>query len=225
MEELFLDNFKYLLNKKTHVKITPEICFDGILTDIGDDIVVVFDGQRYVYIPLVHVHKIRLSRSDEEIGEPTGFLLSKQTESISYHTILTNAKMLFIEIHVLGNQSLHGYITDVLNDYFVFYSPIYKTMYISLDHLKWLTPCNQNITPYTLNKELLPVRPSITIASPSWEEQLKKLENNFVVFDMGEESDKIGLLKKIENNLIELITANGETVHLNLTHIKSVHAP
>nr|WP_155891025.1 DUF2642 domain-containing protein [Ectobacillus panaciterrae] len=215
-----------LLKKQIIVKITGEKFFEGILTDVGNDILVLFDGQRYLYIPLLHVHKIKLSdKTNGEISQPTGFSLSEQVKSISYRSILTNAKGLFTEIQVVGNQSLHGYITNVLSDYLVFYTPVYKTMLISLHHLKWLTLYNPNVTPYTLSMESLPIKLSNTPLQRSWEEQLKKVEGNLVIFDMGEDPDKIGLLKKVKDNLIELVTANGETMHLKLTHIKSVHVP
>jgi hypothetical protein len=215
-----------LLKKQIIVKISGEKFFEEILTDIGNDILVLFDGQRFLYIPLLHVHKIRLSDNiNEEIDQPIGFSLSEQVKSISYRSILTNSKGLFTEIQVVENQSLHGYITNVLNDYLVFYTPVYKTMLISLYHLKSLTLYNSNVTPYTLNIESLPIKLSNTPLQCSLEEQLKKVEGNLVVFDMGKDPDKIGLLKKVEDNLIELVTANGETMYLKLTHIKSVHVP
>ncbi|WP_028401231.1 hypothetical protein [Bacillus panaciterrae] len=221
-----MKNIMQLLKKQIIVKITGEKFFEGILTDVGNDILVLFDGQRYLYIPLLHVHKIKLSdKTNGEISQPTGFSLSEQVKSISYRSILTNAKGLFTEIQVVGNQSLHGYITNVLSDYLVFYTPVYKTMLISLHHLKWLTLYNPNVTPYTLSMESLPIKLSNTPLQRSWEEQLKKVEGNLVIFDMGEDPDKIGLLKKVKDNLIELVTANGETMHLKLTHIKSVHVP
>lgn len=165
------------------------------------------------------------SITNEEISHPNEFSLAKEIASISYRSILTNAKGLLTKIYITENQSLDGYITNVLSDYFVFYSPVYKTMFISSHHLKWLTLYKQNVTPYTISKEALPVNPSNTPLCHSWEEQLKKLEGNLVVFDIGKDSDKIGLLKKVEDSLIELVTANGETMYLKLTHIKSVHAP
>lgn len=223
----FLKNLMQLLNKQIIVKLSGGKFFEGILTDIGNDILVLFDGQRFLYIPLLHVHKIRLSDNiNEEIDLPIGFSLSEQVESISYRSILINSKGLFTEIQIAGDQSLHGYITNVLNDYLVFYTPIYKTILISLHHLKWLTPY-KNVTPYTLNLniESLPIKLSNTPLQGSLEEQLKKVEGNLVVFDMGKDPDKIGLLKKVENNLIELVIENGETMYLKLTHIKSVHVP
>lgn len=217
-----MNSVMQLINQQIMVKVTGGNFIQGIFTDIGNDILVLFDGQRYRYIPLIHVHKIKLSsQEEEEISQPTGNSLIQQEKEISYRSILTNAKGLFTEIQVSGKQPLYGYITGVLSDYFVFNSPIYQTVYIPLTHLKWLTLHDQNATPYTITS--LPIQTQNP--SRSFEEQLKKLEDNLVVFDLGEDQDKIGLLKKIENNLIELITANGETVILNPAHVKSVYVP
>lgn len=224
----FLKNLMQLLNKQIIVKLSGGKFFEGILTDIGNDILVLFDGQRFIYIPLLHVHKIKLSNKiNGEIDQPIEFSLSEKVESISYRSILTNSKGLLTEIRVVGDQSLYGYITNVLNDYLVFYTPVYKTMLISLHHLKWLTLYNSNVNPYTLNLniESLPIKLSNAPLQRSLEKQLKEVEGNLVVFDMGKDPDKIGLLKKVENDLIELVIENGETMYLKLTHIKSVHVP
>ncbi|MGG0555251.1 DUF2642 domain-containing protein, partial [Priestia aryabhattai] len=84
---------------------------------------------------------------------------------------------------------------------------------------------NHNVTPYALDNKALPVKPSNISFSRTLEEQLKKLEGELVVFDGGIDPMKVGLLKEIENNLIELVIANGETVFLKQNHIKSVHLP
>lgn len=215
-----------LLKKQVIVKLSGDNLIEGILTDIGQDILVIFDGSRFFYIPWIHIHRIRISPStNEQILEPSHSSLAEEMETISYRKILTNAKGVFSEIYVTGNMSFHGYITSVLSDYFVFYSPIYKLMYISLHHLKWLTPYNQCVSPYTLSNESLPVNPSNIPLLRSLENQLKKAEGKLVVFDGGCDPLKVGLLKKVENNVIELAIASGESVYINISHIKSIHLP
>jgi hypothetical protein len=98
-------------------------------------------------------------------------------------------------------------------------------MYISLSHLKWLTPYNHKVNPYTLKNENLPVSPSNVPLLRSFEAQIKREVGKLVIFDGGNDPMKIGLLNKIENNLIELAVANGETAYLRLNHIKSYHLP
>ncbi len=214
-----------LLGKHVEVKISGGTTFIGILTDIGPDILVFFNGENYLYLPLLHVHKICLYTKTNTIESPSTSSLSDDIDSISYRKILMNAKGIFTEIYATGNLSFHGYITNVLSNYISFYSPVYKTMYLPLSHIKWITPYSQNNTPYTLSNEKLPVNPSNVPLLRSFEEQLKKEEGKLVVFDAGSDPTKIGLLTKVENNFVELANASGDTVYLRLNHIKSVQLP
>jgi hypothetical protein len=211
-----------LLGKQIDVQISGKKTFKGILTDLSTDILVLFNGQQFLYFPMLHVHRFNLST---EIKTPMESPMMEDMASISYRKTLMNAKGVFSEIHVAGHIPLHGYITNVFNDYFAFFSPVYKMMYVSLHHLKWLTPYNQNATPYTLSKESFPVNPSDVPMLRSLEDQLKKNAGKLVVFDGGEDPMKIGMLKKAENNLVELTTANGDHVFLKLSHIKTVYMP
>ena len=215
-----------LLGKQVTVKLSGDQIFEGILTDLGQDVLVIFNGMKYYYIPWMHVHMLYLSQIlKEKIDDPIEPSIGEELESISYRKILLNAKGIFSEIYVTGNISFHGYIISVLSDYLVFYSPVFKTMYISLSHLKWITPYNHRVIPYNLTNESLPVNPSHTSLHRSFENQLRKEEGKLVVFDGGSDPMKIGLVNKVENNIITLFVASGEIVHLKLSHIKSVHLP
>ncbi len=215
-----------LIGDNVYIELTKKSYFKGILTDVGSDILILYDGQKFFYIPWLHVRSLQLNSStDDQVDKPTELSLAEETESISYRKILTNAKGMFAEISVIGNLTFHGYILSVLSDYFVFYSPVFKTMYISLSHLKWITPYNKNITPYTLSNTSLPVNPSNAPLLRSFEDQLKKVEGKLVVIDGGGDPMKIGLLKGVKDNLLEIAIASGETVYLKLTHVKSLHFP
>lgn len=222
--------FKNLIGEQVSVVISGNTTFSGILIDIGQDVIVLYNGKKYLYIPIIHVHCIRDKNKDsiveEQIEKPSGSLpFQLENESISYRKILLNAKGQFVEFFITGNKSIHGYITNVLNDYIVFFSPVYKTMFISMQHLKWLTPYTSNLTPYTLSKTLLPVVPSTVPNSRTFQEQLKKYEDQLLVFDMGDHPDKIGLLSNLTDNIAELVTAEGQKIFWKLSHLKSVHIP
>ncbi len=215
---------KSYIDKNVNIEITGKTFFIGKVVDVGLDIIVLNDGEKYLYIPLVHLHNINEETSEElTISDQESPL--DDADTISYRKTLQQAKGKFVEIFVTGNKSIHGYITSVLNDYFVFYSPIYKTLFISLHHLKWLTPYNHNLTPYTLSNEELPVNPSNIPLARTFEEQLKKMEGKLVVFDLGDHFNKSGLLKGISNNIIELVQANGKTIHWKSYHVKTIHLP
>lgn len=223
-----MNGIKAFIGKEVEVEISGRTFFNGILIDIGLDILVLYDGLKFLYIPLLHLHNIkeRITVESELTEQPhTGTPFQPENETLSYRKVLTNAKGQFLEIYVTGNKSIHGYITSVLNDYIVFYSPVYKTMFVSMQHLKWLTPYTTQTTPYTLKPEELPVVPSSIPLNRSYEEQIKKFKGKLLIFDMGDNPDKIGLLSELSNNIAEVVTASGKKVYWKLVHLKTVHLP
>ena len=216
--------FQHLLGEQVTVLMSGNTMFNGILIDTGTDIIVLYNGEQYIYIPLLHIHSIRVNKeSNNYVSQPTGSSLVEEMDAISYRKTLTYAKGTFVEIYVTGNLTFHGYITNVLNDYFAFYSPVFKQMFITLSHLKWLSPYHKNITPYDLSQEKLPVSPSTTPLLRSLEDQLEREKGRLVVLDGGSNPLKIGILSDIEQHMIELIIADGDRIHLNLNHIKSIY--
>lgn len=219
-------NLKDNIGKFIRMEISGNKILRGMLIDIGSDLWVLFNGIDYLYIPTIHIQNWQYLKQDEieEItfnDEPTP--IYNHNEEISLRKTLTAAKGIFTEIFVTSNQSLHGYIISIMNNYFVFYSPIYKTMFISLNHLKWLIPYTNNQRPYGLSNANLPVNPSNLTFARSFEVQLEKLIGELIVFNIGENENVIGKLQSIKNNFIELISAKEDPIYLNLQHIKSVH--
>jgi len=213
------------INKTVNIEISGDKKHTGILIDYGQDIVVLYNGTSFIYFPFLHVQNIKASSNlEEEIESPTSTPIESEKE-ISYRKTLQQARGQFVEIYVSGNLSLHGYVTTILNNYFVFYSPVYKTIYIPLYHLKWLIPYPTEKTPFSINRALLPVSPSIIPLMRTFEEQLTKLEGEIVVFDLGVHSNKIGLLNKVEKNMIELVTADGKSYYWNIHHLMTIHSP
>lgn len=199
----------------------------GKLIDVGSDILVLFNGKKFQYIPLLHLQQLTIS---EESSNPSGEGLTdelpyeNQTD-IAYRKILMNAKGVFSEIYTSGNQTIHGYVTSIMNDYFVFYSPVFHAVYIPMQHLKYMIPYDPNVTPYSLTPERFPLNPATMTLARTFDQQLKKLEGQFVILNLGEHANKIGQLKTIQNSMIELVIAGGEPVFLHMDHIKSVHLP
>ncbi|NYE03957.1 hypothetical protein F4694_000701 [Bacillus niacini] len=199
----------------------------GILIDIGSDLWVIYNGYDYLYIPTVHIQNWKFPKK-EEIDEIITLSddqspIFNPNEEISLRKTLTAAKGIFTEIYVTSKQAVHGYIISIMNNYFVFYSPIYKTMFISLNHLKWLIPYTNNQRPYGLSNANLPVNPSNITFARSFEVQIEKLIGTLIVFNMGENENGMGKVMGIKNNFVELLTAKGDPVYLNLQHIKTVH--
>ncbi|WJF86367.1 DUF2642 domain-containing protein [Bacillus subtilis] len=218
------------LNTDVEVVISGDTRFVGTLIDIGQDIFVIFDGCNYLYIPLLHLHQInkaKIMTSTEKpfLINPEDPMIEAETQAFSYRNTLNKVKGQFIEVYVTGGRSIHGYVTNVLNDYIVFFSPVFKILFISMHHLKWFTPYSTEQTPYTLDNSQLPVVPSKVPLVRNFEEQIKKNIGELVIFDMGEVPEKVGLLKNVSNNIIELIKASGEPVIWKLNHLKTMHLP
>jgi hypothetical protein len=225
--EMLID-FIDLIGKTIEVEISRDIFLKGTLLDSGLDIIVMYDNknQHFLYIPIVHVQQLKetiLDKEDPSYQPPSERPI--ETDLISFRKALMIAKGLFIQVYVTGNKSIHGYLTSIMNDYFVFHSPVYKTMFIAMKHVKWLIPYPPNATPYSLNNEDLPLMPVSTPLARSFDEQLKKFENQLVIIDGGENTEQIGLVQKVRNNNVILITAERETVYRNIEHIKTIQLP
>jgi hypothetical protein len=221
-----MDYLLELVGKTIDVEISGKIRITGVLIDVGSDIIVIYHDPEFFYIPFVHVQHVELSSIQKDQLEDTPDLpIHYEASKISYRKVLNNAKGQFVEIYVNGNKSIHGYVTSIMNDYFAFYSPVYKTIFVSLDHVKWLIPSSLNSTPYSLANQHFPVNPTTIPLSRTFEQQCKRLEGSLVVFDLGDHPNKIGLLVKLEGSTLKLITANGKTLLWNLRHMKTFHVP
>ncbi|MCQ6559630.1 DUF2642 domain-containing protein [Paenibacillus mendelii] len=197
----------------------------GKMIDLGQDILVLHNGLQFLYVPLIHLQQLRLAKQEGEDLVIPEIPFEQQSEPISYRKILMNAKGMFSELYITGNQTIHGYLTSVMNDFFVFYSPVYHSVMVSLQHLKYLIPYNPNVTPYTLTPAQFPLKPSPITLARTFDQQLRKLIGEFVILDLGENPNKIGVLKGIDQNMIELSTAGGNSVFLHFDHVKTVHLP
>jgi hypothetical protein len=197
----------------------------GTLIDIGNDILVLHNGTQFLYIPILHMQQLTKCPDDEtDFGPPPNPPL-EGTSELSYRKVLMSAKGMFSEVYITGNQSVHGYVTSIMNDFFVFYSPMYRSLYVSMKHLKILIPYDDQTTPYSLEQEKFPVNPMPASLSRTFDQQLKKFEGEFVVLDLGEHHGKIGLLKSVSGNLVELVTADGASTFIHLDHVKTIHKP
>lgn len=221
-----LDILKQFYQKKIEIEVSGKKRHSGILVDLGQDLFVIFNGEHFIYIPLNHVQRIEQDlKDDSEITNETKSPFEVDNQ-MTYRKVLNNAKGTFVEIYIGDKISVHGYFLSILTDYFVFYSPLYGMMFIPLFHLKWIIPYKWDQIPYLLENKSFPVRPNVNISfARTFKEQLKKLEEMLVVFDIGTDERKIGLLSKVDDEIIELILAKGTKVYRNIKHIKSVHSP
>jgi hypothetical protein len=223
-----MNAYNELMGKNIEIEISGGNFHSGTLVDSGLDILVLYVGrsQRFLYIPVVHIQRVKEAKQDQNsivYEPPSEKPIEPDSLSISFRGILTNARGRFVEVYVTGNKSIHGYLTSIMNNHFVFYSPVFKTVFISMDHVKWLIPYPDHSSPYSINNQTLPAAPASIPLARSFEDQCKKLENQLVVIDGGDSSEKIGLLQKVLNNQLTLITAESDIVYRNLEHVKMIH--
>lgn len=212
------------IGEKVSLEISGGKILTGILIDVGTDILVIYNRMQFLYIPIVHIHNISLLNGiDIEIVPPDSPPNIDYEQEMSFRKILNAAKGMFTEIYVTSNQPLHGYIISIMNNYFVFYSPVYKTMLISMNHLKWLIPYSLEQRPYGLKNGELPFKPAPFTLARTFEQQLERHVGDLVVFNIGHNPNVIGKLQGIQDNMIQLILARETPYYLNLHHIKTVH--
>ncbi|TYP69774.1 DUF2642 domain-containing protein [Paenibacillus methanolicus] len=219
-------NLRPLLNRYVELQIADaKQPVRGWLADLGQDILVVYTGSNYVYAPLVHVRRLKLLNAAPPPSGLPEAPYENMNDGISYRKILMNAKGMFSELYITGEQTVHGYVNSVMNDFFVFYSPVHHSVIVSLQHLKYLIPYSQGETPYALTPEQFPLKPSPLTYARSFDQQLQKLIGEFVILNLGEQASCIGVLKGIDQQIVELSDASGTPVFLHLNHIKTVHLP
>ena len=216
-----------LVNEVIQIEVSGKKLISGTVLDVGSDMIVLFNGADFVYVPIAHIQRFWVDCNNEnDIKVPTEFpsiVAEESKEVLSFGEVLTQAKGKFIEIYVTGTQPLHGYITSIMDNYVVFQSPIYKTMYISLNHLKWLIPYSQNERPYGLDNQSFSFQPNDESFANTLEAQVGNIKNKIVVFNIGENKSYVGKINNVEAQIVEVQTARARSVFLNLDHIKTLH--
>lgn len=217
-----------LIGKQIEIFISSRQQIDtGILVDAGDDILVLYNRGRYYYIPVKHFHQLTVVPTESEnanivMDNPIDKI---EEESISYRKTLLHARGVFVEMYITGRDSLFGYLSSIMNDYLVFYSTAFHTIYVPLEHVKAIVPYPANLKPYSMEQEQFSVKPSGMTLARTFAMQLKKLEGHMVSLDQGQSSNKVGCIKVVEGGTLTLIQAGGEEIIWNISHIKSAHLP
>jgi hypothetical protein len=216
-----------LVNEVVQIQVSGKKQINGTVIDLGSDMIVLFNGTDFVYIPLDHIQSFGVDSDNENDlkapTEPPSIITEENKEDFSFGEVLTLAKGKYVEIYVAGSQPLHGHITSIMNNYFVFQSPVYKTMYISLNHLKWLIPYAQNERPYGVDNQTITLQPNDDSLASNFEAQVEKFKNKIVVFNTDGNKSFIGKINNIEDQIVEIQTARANSVYLNTGHIKTLH--
>lgn len=203
-----------------------KLLIQGEVIDAGEDIMVVYGNQRYIYVPLHHLQTMRFMKSEENSNHMDMPAPDPEMDhdNISYRKVLMNARGKFSEISI-GGRTLHGYITSIMNDYFIFYSPLHQSVYVSIHHLKYIIPSPANSRPYAMDHQHFPIQPSSISLSRTLDQQLQKMTGELVILNLGYKPEQTGLLKSISNRMLEVIDAEGSARFMHTSHVQTLHLP
>ncbi|ATP38736.1 DUF2642 domain-containing protein [Solibacillus sp. R5-41] len=212
------------------MEITGKKILKGKIIDNSSELVVLFDGKEFLYIPVCHIHEIKIDYFNEDgLKIPSTFTRDinfiGKNEEMTFLKVLTKSLGIYLEIHVLNNQPLHGYISNILDDYIVFQSPIYKMMFIPIRHVKIIVPNNQNQKPYLLSDGDFSINVSNENFPSTFDALIGILKNKLTVLNIGEKNNFTGLICEIKGTMIAFQTAKENIIYYNLQHIKTIHNP
>jgi len=215
-------------NQKEYVTVSliGDQLFKGIIFDSGSDIIVLFNGENFIYIPVSHIEYIVADTPDTEFTEPSAspiIPLDINKSNLTFKSILKEAKGINQEICIINKKYLYGTVLEVMDDYLVFYSPVYKMMYIPIKHIKWIIPYTSNERPYGLSEEEFSSEQAEEEFEANIQQQLAVLLNKLIMLNMGEKTHHIGKVKSINGKMLELITAKEKRTYVNIEHIQTIH--
>ncbi|MGG3451145.1 hypothetical protein [Domibacillus aminovorans] len=209
-----------------HLELVGKKEVSGVLIDFGSDVLVLRKQDEFYYIPLIHIREIRLL-SKEEADSFTQFdaiTAPPLADKLSLIEILRAAeKGIFVELNVTAHQPVHGHITHVMNDYIVFFSPVYQTMIIPLQHIKWLIPYPASSHPYGFSQSIRqePNAP-VKLFARTLDKQIESMQGAFITCNIGDKESMSGKLIHKETNFLDLMTVKEQDVHVNVHHIKAI---
>ncbi|MBO7747617.1 hypothetical protein I8J29_25855 [Paenibacillus sp. MWE-103] len=196
---------------------------EGIVIEAGPDLLVVQDRERFIYMPLAHVQRVRESFGGGESGAPAP---AYRGEVASMERMLKAAEGRYVELQV-GGSVLEGFVTAVKPDYLQIYTPLYPGLIVALKHLKWLVPYPKEYDPY----------PSAAVGASakdaarrqrlaeSFREQVKLAEGRLALLNVGGPAEIVGMVRQAGGGMVEIGDANGESAYYLLDHLKSLYLP
>ncbi|MEK4284683.1 DUF2642 domain-containing protein [Ureibacillus sp. FSL K6-0165] len=218
----------HLNNEVVFIEIMGGKIFNGSLIDSSDEIFVIHVNNQFVYLPTDHIYTLERDIDNENnIQSPSELpqFITKVNQDLTLLNILSMAKGLHVELMVTRNEALHGVITSVMDDYFVFQSPIYNTMYIPNKHLKWIIPHIKNDLPYGISEtEFLSLsKIKLPTLKKQFADQIAELKGQLVILNLGKDFSHIGKINHVEGRLIEMKDGKSNTIYCNLSHIQIVN--
>lgn len=211
------------------LEITGKKILKGIIIDSSSEIIVLFNGKEFFYIPVSHIHEMKIDYYNEDgLKIPSSIsqdrIINDTNEEMTFVKVLTKSLGTYLEMHVVNNQPFHGYISNILKDYIVFQSPIYKKMYIPIRHIKTLVPYSNKQKPYQLSNDQFSIKKFNENFPNTFEEQIGNFKNILTVLNVAEKNNFTGVITDVKGSIIEFQAAK-DNFYYNLQHIKTIHIP
>ena len=91
-----------LIQENLQIEISGKKMIHGTLIDVGSNIIFVFNGTDYIYVPIYHIQNFQIDDNNEyslTLGnEQTGLILEEsKKENLTIRKVLTQAKGMFVE--------------------------------------------------------------------------------------------------------------------------------
>ncbi|OLN21760.1 hypothetical protein BTO30_12935 [Domibacillus antri] len=221
-----MKRLKEYVGEPIHLDLTGKREVSGILIDFGSDVLVLCKQNEFLYLPLFHVREIRLLSKEE-----ADFLTPPETtdtlplaDKLSLKEVLqTASKGSFVELNMTAGQPVHGSITNVMDDYVVFFSPVYQMMLMPIQHIKWLIPYPASSRPYGFDHSLSLVSSSAPkVYAATFADQIENVKGSFITLNIGEKECISGKFLHKDAHFITLMTVKEQKIHLNINHVKTV---
>ena len=91
--------FSTLLGEVVQLELSRKNVVVGTLIDFGSDLIVVYNGNDYIYMPIFHMKNIKLvEKIEDEIMAQMELPSISEHENLSLRKALTLAKGTFVEI-------------------------------------------------------------------------------------------------------------------------------
>ncbi|GLX69019.1 hypothetical protein [Paenibacillus glycanilyticus] len=221
-----MNEFASYYSKNVIVEISGTTPVHGLLIAAGIDLVVLLREQKYYYIPMSHVHRVTLDAkaNQEDYSHSHGISFMEQEEPLGL--MLQKAIDLFVDISVSSHKPVSGYLREIKSDYLILQSPVYRTIFVSLNHLKWLIPYSSHYMPFGQSAETVRTPMSKDLESVNKFEDLFTFESgNKVVINFGSASEQIGIINAVGSGIVDLTDASGNNGMYPLSHIKTLFVP
>ena len=217
-----------LVQEIVRFEITGKKMVSGTLIDVGSDMIVLFNGMDFMYIPLDHIRNFETDRDNENnVQAPTelpSIVAVDNQDELSFEKVLGTSERetsrdfcvrpsIFAWNDHSHYEQLHCLpIPHLQNDVHI-PKIISNGSFPSPRAINYMGRNTTSFSPQATNE---------TFAS-SFDKQVEKYINKFVVLNINERESFIGIINNVEDQIVSFNQQKHPPVYLNMRHIKTFH--